>query len=1202
MTTTHADRTEGTTGERERSRIPGRDRGPDVDSGSTPDLVGEEPVVDEHPLVGLQREAGNRATQRLLRSDVGIQPKLRVGQPNDRYEREADRVARAVARLSSWPVEQSSVSGETTETATPRIQRLCTRCRGRLQQGQPLDCPDCERTLQRSPSAAGDLPIVNDEVAGEIGHARGGGQPLPPSTRAFFESRFGHEFDDVRVHDGPRAARLNRAFDARAFTLGRDVFFGASEYRPESAGGRELLAHELTHVVQQRPRSDTGKGVVRRQPVGSEPICLPVEQENVCTVPPVAESEPVAVTTPPEGSKTTVVDGWTVADDTAYNVFQLRQVVARDGLEGLEEFKQAFDRQVQQIEILLDLPGGVPDTDPDAGVPTTALPNPLPDIAPHVDAAYEKVQQEGLAFLGRFRRSAREVLSKTLDESEVHIKAEMHRYGIGDLVGEIMEGKGVWYVQPGTDTSATRGMVAAAKLLAQKAKEINRLRDERESLVGHSPYSPGSFVWDYEKYDRLTERIEVRERDFDVYRAELTREYPILATYFSKEGEADVGDLEDIGEGFTRGIRLELAMTVADKLGNIQKVREEIGPGGDVNVWKLPQVVGMTKAVAEVEGDPFRDRLVEEKVEDEEWSGTLWKITLGLVALGLGLLAAIPTGGGSLLAATAAIGSLAANAYIAYESYQEYTLQSALSGTTFDRARAISQNEPSLFWLAVDIVGAAAEVGPILRTGREAIRAMRSGQQTFEQLAPLAKAADAARGTEESVRATERLVQAAKAADPEYGEQLAKRLTRDQARRTAELESVREAAKPLTISGELAAANAVAAGAKIKVSPGGWLVVCSSPCRWLRTTYADQLGRNPTLEAELSALETRAARAAAEAKAANEAGDAAALTAARRRAGNVASDAVELERKLRLGPSGWQSPLAKSDPTSYFTLLERRTTAARTLDHRPSNWSGALEAQFRGYPGAEEGYRWVLQSDGTLRYDRVRTHLPDGSPVPERAYDDVKDEFVDVGAVKRAAFVGEGERLPLSDLPPSARAEMDQLLGQRELARMERDLLEAEMQSSEALTAARRTVTESVEQIGEVAGEAYVRRHYGLPANAGPTFVGSGTGVFDQVWKVPKKTEEGFLYVVVETKGGSSGRGARTVGAQRVEQGTPEYFGGIVDAMAASGRTPLAKQIGEELQLARVRGDVRYVEVRAPIREVDGQATLGKLRIRDYRL
>ena len=94
------------------------------------------------------------------------------------------------------------------------------------------------------------------EVAPEIGEAidrqRGLGQPLDNGTRAQMESAFGTSFQHVRVHTGIEADQLNRAVNARAFTTGRDIFFHAGEYSPNSFSGRELLAHELTHVVQQR--------------------------------------------------------------------------------------------------------------------------------------------------------------------------------------------------------------------------------------------------------------------------------------------------------------------------------------------------------------------------------------------------------------------------------------------------------------------------------------------------------------------------------------------------------------------------------------------------------------------------------------------------------------------------------------------------------------------------------------------------------------------------------------------------------------------------------------------------------------------------------------------------------------------------------------------------------------------------------------
>jgi Domain of unknown function (DUF4157) len=89
-------------------------------------------------------------------------------------------------------------------------------------------------------------------VAAEVARAQGGGEPLAPSVRREMESALRADFGAVRVHADGQADRLNRKVDAAAFTVGHDVFFRAGTYAPESSAGRQLLAHELTHVVQQR--------------------------------------------------------------------------------------------------------------------------------------------------------------------------------------------------------------------------------------------------------------------------------------------------------------------------------------------------------------------------------------------------------------------------------------------------------------------------------------------------------------------------------------------------------------------------------------------------------------------------------------------------------------------------------------------------------------------------------------------------------------------------------------------------------------------------------------------------------------------------------------------------------------------------------------------------------------------------------------
>ncbi len=103
------------------------------------------------------------------------------------------------------------------------------------------------------------------------GAAHGPGQPLDTATRAFMETRFGHDFTHVRVHSGREAAESAGRMSARAYTVGGHIVFGDGEYAPASAAGRRLLAHELTHVVQ-RDAGRTPDGLVSRQPATDETL------------------------------------------------------------------------------------------------------------------------------------------------------------------------------------------------------------------------------------------------------------------------------------------------------------------------------------------------------------------------------------------------------------------------------------------------------------------------------------------------------------------------------------------------------------------------------------------------------------------------------------------------------------------------------------------------------------------------------------------------------------------------------------------------------------------------------------------------------------------------------------------------------------------------------------------------------------------
>jgi hypothetical protein len=107
------------------------------------------------------------------------------------------------------------------------------------------------RNSEGATQKSGDVPPIVHEVL------RSSGQPLDAATRAFFESRFGHDFSRVRVHSDARAAESARSVNALAYTVSHNVVFASGQYAPHFTAGRRLLAHELTHVVQQSGHQGT---------------------------------------------------------------------------------------------------------------------------------------------------------------------------------------------------------------------------------------------------------------------------------------------------------------------------------------------------------------------------------------------------------------------------------------------------------------------------------------------------------------------------------------------------------------------------------------------------------------------------------------------------------------------------------------------------------------------------------------------------------------------------------------------------------------------------------------------------------------------------------------------------------------------------------------------------------------------------------
>lgn len=292
--------------DRENRSVPNRQR--DAERASGPSKT------EASSVASLHRSVGNQAVKE-LRETGEFQTNLDVSDPNDRAEREARRVADRVMRMPDPTAKvdtqerapsdgvqrmcsrcqrryaqdkplncreceaelQQAPTGETPDITADvsgdvRLQRMCAECTNRLKRGEPLNCPECEKELQRTPSSGRDSKETRDHSSDRSSRQPGGdslafearkagvGRRLDPATRRSLEPRFGYDFGGVRIHTGRRPDELSRSINARAFTRGSDIYFAHGEYQPNTPSGRRLLAHELTHTIQQGAVKPLGAG------------------------------------------------------------------------------------------------------------------------------------------------------------------------------------------------------------------------------------------------------------------------------------------------------------------------------------------------------------------------------------------------------------------------------------------------------------------------------------------------------------------------------------------------------------------------------------------------------------------------------------------------------------------------------------------------------------------------------------------------------------------------------------------------------------------------------------------------------------------------------------------------------------------------------------------------------------------------------
>jgi hypothetical protein len=173
-----------------------------------------------------------------------FQPKLSVNQPNDVYEQEADSMADKVMRTANEGPHQGFF-----RSSTPMISRKCEHCE--------------EEKMQRKDSTA-ETPNVSPQTESYISSLNGKGRSLNQQEKNFFEPRLGHDLSSVQLHTDNEANASARDVSALAYTHKNHIVFGAGQYQPGTDSGKRLMAHELTHVVQQK-----ASNVISRVPTRS---------------------------------------------------------------------------------------------------------------------------------------------------------------------------------------------------------------------------------------------------------------------------------------------------------------------------------------------------------------------------------------------------------------------------------------------------------------------------------------------------------------------------------------------------------------------------------------------------------------------------------------------------------------------------------------------------------------------------------------------------------------------------------------------------------------------------------------------------------------------------------------------------------------------------------------------------------------------
>lgn len=707
---------------------------------------------------------------------------------------------------------------------------------------------------------------------------------------------------------------------------------------------------------------------IQRQPAPNAPAVnapAPAQPKPEPQAPPV-----------PQGEVVKTLDGVQLVEDPAFMRYQLEQLIVKGWGDSHYRFQERLERDIEIDEMAGDrafkkqyeesggqVAAGVPRSQEDFDAYDRMKEKErrvLEIVRPIVIA----LDQERAKVVSDFETIAKDRARATLDASEKQEQSEAARYGIKwemveQMRSDCMLGDCKYTVTTyamGEQSPAVTGLQGAAKVLIGRRNEMDEAREQMEqaqrdsldALASCAGEGAGSYAMDcpgsteYAKRRQETEEKFKKKKDaYDLMRGYLSDQYPVLGAF--SDPEKSVSDLKKLVSQ-TAGPEMAalLGKQIVDRLVNIAKVRDGLNNSGEVNIWRLPDLVRMTGEMMGLSSKPVWDKWVTEKVKDEQ-PGIFWSIALAV--LNIAALIAAPVTGGVSLAIAAGV-----NTVVAIQHIKEYEMQKALGGTAFDKANALSQEEPSLFWLAVEVVGVAVDAAAAFKAISSAVKAVKAVEE----------AGDAVR----VVQKTEELKNVARSYG---GEKLAARVVAGlgegagaEAKALKALEVTGEESKLLEAGARAAeqeleagvVAGRVAGEGGTKISRAGHIFVCHSPCEYMLSKYSELLGPEITLEREATSLKSQYKVLEEEASKAAEAVRTAPpekLAEAREAAAAVERKVAAFDEKLarETSYSQAQKKFAMLDPAASEKLLKLEKNAAirfAGLDADSLQRLGQLEA------------------------------------------------------------------------------------------------------------------------------------------------------------------------------------------------------------------------------------------------------------------